>query len=391
MKNSLFFTVKLACIFVPIICFLSFSVAGAAEFPTSPSLHKKAKWRIGYYQGGDYPIFYHSLKSTVQGLMEIGWIKKVPVPDVGDGSNARVLWQWISENIDSEYLVFKKNAFWSAQWKTDIREKNKADCCKRLKNKEVDLMIAMGTWAGKDLANDRHSVPVMVGGAANPIKSGIVKSLENSGFEHVIAHCDPTRYIRQLKLFHSIFKFKNLGVVYDNTESGRTYASIQDIETVSRQNGFNIVRCHAADQNVSRKEAAAQVLECHEKIAPKIDALWIHSHLGYAPEFFPEILKPVFENKVYTWARQGEERVERGVLMSIAKGDYKERGLWYAKTMAKICNGASPQQLDQEFRDPQEISLNLETADIIGWTVPPNLKKVASSIYRQVKDCSFCP
>ena len=77
--------------------------------------------------------------------------------------------------------------------------------------------------------------------------------------------------------------------------------------------------------------------------------------------------------------------------MAIAKGDYKERGVWYAETMAKILNGASPQQLDQEFRDPQRISLNLETADIIGYTVPPNLKKVASGMYHRIEDCSFCP
>lgn len=391
MKNAVFSKCRLVGVFVLFICFFSVSPATAAEFPTSPSVNKNAKWRIGFYQGGDYPIYYHSLKSTVEGLMEIGWIEKEPVPDVGDGSDAQALWRWLSENIDSEYLVFKKNAFWSAQWKTDIRKKNKEHCYQRLNNNEVDLMIGMGTWAGKDLATNRHSVPVIIGGAADPISAGIVKSLENSGFEHVIAHCDPTRYIRQLKLFHSIFKFKNLGVVYDNTESGRTYASIEDIEKVSRQHGFNIVTCQAADENVSKKEAAEQVLECHEKIAPKIDALWIHSHLGYSPEFFPDILKPVFENKVYTWARQGEERVKRGVLMAIAKGDYKERGVWYAETMAKILNGASPQQLDQEFRDPQRISLNLETADIIGYTVPPNLKKVASGMYHRIEDCSFCP
>ena len=39
-------------------------------------------------------------------------------------------------------------------------------------------MIAMGTWAGQDLANGEHSVPTVVASCSDPIGSGIVKSAE---------------------------------------------------------------------------------------------------------------------------------------------------------------------------------------------------------------------
>ena len=34
------------------------------------------RWRVGYYQGGEYLDYQKTLLATINGLMELGWIRK---------------------------------------------------------------------------------------------------------------------------------------------------------------------------------------------------------------------------------------------------------------------------------------------------------------------------
>ena len=376
---------KLLWIVFLIISIGMLSFTGTAKSDSTAKLNNDKKWRIGYYEGGPYPIYHKTLRATVEGLMELGWIKKTTFPVFSEADDAQSFWNWLSTEIDSEYLQFVPDACWSAKWEKELRQENKMNCLSRLQNQYVDLVIAMGTWAGKDLSNNDHSVPVLVGASADPVKAKIVKSIEDPGLDHVTAHCDPTRFIRQLRLFHSLFKFKKLGVVFEDTEAGRIYANLEDIRKVSLEENFEVIECNAAGTDVAKEDARDQVQKCHEEIAETIDALWIHAHLGYSPEFFPDLLKSMYKQKVFTWSRQGQEWVRRGVLMSIAKGDYKARGLWYAKKISQIFNGIKPRQLEQFFRDPQRIAINAETANVIGYHIPPNLLRVAEKVYKQIE------
>ena len=108
----------------------------------------------------------------------------------------------------------------------------------------MDLVIAMGTWAGKDMANNNHKTPTMVLSTSDPIGSGIIKSIEDSGYDHVHARVDPTRYERQVRIFHDLIGFQKLGIAYEDSVYGRTYAAIDPIEKVAKERGFDIVRCY---------------------------------------------------------------------------------------------------------------------------------------------------
>ena len=105
-------------------------------------------------------------------------------------------------------------------------------------------MIAMGTWAGKDLANNRHHTPMMVLSTSDPIGSGIIKSVEDSGLDHVHARVDPYRYERQVRIFHDLVTFKKLGVAYEDSVIGRSYAAVEMIENVAKERNFEVFHCH---------------------------------------------------------------------------------------------------------------------------------------------------
>ncbi len=99
-----------------------------------------------------------------------------------------------------------------------------------MKNKkDIDLLLAFGTWAGQDFANHQHVTPTMVISASNAVKAGVIKSVEDSGYDHVHAWIDPKKSERQVRLFHDIIKFKRLGLAYEDDLDGRSYAAVDDV------------------------------------------------------------------------------------------------------------------------------------------------------------------
>ena len=90
-------------------------------------------------------------------------------------------------------------------------------------------MLAFGTWAGLDLANNLHKTDTMVISASNAILSGIIKSVGDSGYDHVHAWIDPDKTKRQLRLLHKIIGFKRLGLAYENNKIGKSYAELDEM------------------------------------------------------------------------------------------------------------------------------------------------------------------
>ncbi|VTR71464.1 conserved hypothetical protein [Desulfosarcina cetonica] len=369
-----------------IACLHAASVGAAGEllFSIKPTTHHGRKWRIGYLEGGPYSNYPLNLKALVVALADLGWVEKIDTLPLGDEADTSLLWLWISKNIKSDYITFVADAYWSSNW--DIKKQriqNQRAVIKRLNTqKDIDLMLAMGTWAGQDLANHRHHVPTVVISSSDPVGAKIIKSAQDSGFDHLNARVDPTRYERQLRIFHDIFGFTRLGIVYEtDTVEGRTYAAIKDVEKLAKERHFTIVACHAPFSNVSKEEAFQAVLNCHRELAPKVDALYMTVHRGIDLHRMAELLAPFHPCKVPTFSQSGSNEVQHGVLLSIARAGFKYVAAFHAQTIAKIFNGAKPRDLDQLFQDPPRIAINTAAARIIGYDPPVEILNMADEIY----------
>jgi ABC-type uncharacterized transport system substrate-binding protein len=355
--------------------------AQADEYPVAPITNHGKRWRIGYCEGGPYINYPANLKAIATALAELGWLEELPPLEAENPSEVEGIWQSLTR-ARSDYIEFVGDAVYSADWNAELRAKNRAAIIKRLQDKGIDLMIAMGTWAGQDLANNLHSVPVMVVSSSDPVASGIVKSAERSGFDHVHARCAPQRYLQQIRLFHDIVGFRRLGVVYENSVVGRSYAALADIRTVAAERGFELVTCQAPWSGMTAQVCTRNLIRCHEILAPRIDALFLTVHQSVDLNRMDEILKPLMDYKIPTWSQRGPQEVRHGVLLSIARGDFQSIGMYHAKIMAEIFNGAHPGELDQIFEDPKRIAINLKTARAIGFDIPRGLIQVADEVYK---------
>lgn len=370
-----------------LVCFLvlmSFSWAFSAskvDFSTTPTTNKGEKWRIGYLEGGPYSNYPYTLRALITCFKEAGWLDSPPIPEYEDPKESSQLWKWMSSQVKSQYIQFVEDAYWSANWDPKAQQKNKEAFLTRIKNKKnIDIMIAMGTRAGQDLANNEHAIPTVVMTSSDPVGSKIIKSVEDSGFDHVHARVDPFRYSRQLNLFNDIIKFKRLGIFYEDSSEGRSYAAVPDVERIAKERGFEIVRCLTTAFAPKKRIAEASVVACTKELAEKVDAIYITVQQGVNSRSVPQLVEITNKYKIPTFSQSGPEEVKQGVLLSISYAGFKYVGQFYVETLAKIMNGAKPRELTQLFEDPPKIAINLKTARTIEWDPPFDILSAADEI-----------
>ena len=377
--------VVLACF---LFTFLAWQHPLAAEDKISgPTLNNGKKWRIGYYEGGPWQDYQESLRVTIKGLMDRGWIERQPLPAISlsDQPSSRPLWDWLATSINSRYIEFVADAFWTSDWMEDKRPGVREDCLRHLRERHVDLILAMGTWAGRDLANDRHSVPTMVMSTTDAVQSGIIKSAEDSGFDHLHARCDPTRHLRQIRLFHDIFRFKTIGVVYnDQDPDGRVLSHLDKLEQIGRERGFTVVSCKTPNAMKSMEVALDEYRSCVSTLAPTVETFYLSDLRGTEPDFLWETIQPLIKHKIPTWSARGSKLVERGALISVAKENFDFLAPFYSSVIARIFNGTKPRDIPQVVREELRLAVNLETARRIGYQFPPNVLKVADIVYDDI-------
>lgn len=353
-----------------------------AEEHTGPVSKQGKKWRIGYLEGNEKDEYADYLRAVVKGLIELDWVQPIFIPK---NSSTLYLWKWISSNVQSEYIEFVDDAYWSGLHDEELRARNKRVAIERLNTvHDLDLMIAMGTYAGEDLANDLHHTATIVMNASNPIESKIVQGVEFSGRQHIHALVEPNRYKDQLELFHRTFKFRTLGIVYVDSPEGRAFSAIDDAKEVARKLEFSLEPCVIPSD---RPDVLQRVAECHEILAPKIDAMYMTSHLGIQPEDMQGLIKPFLEYHIPTLSQAGDWEVEYGALMSMNRPDYADVGMFQAKVIAQIFHGVPPGEIIQIFQNPRDesIALNLKVAQRIKFNPAWQILAAAEPMYKDIK------
>lgn len=345
------------------------------------------KWRIGYCESRPYANYAGTLYYLVKGLNSIGWISDVSKLNFNWGqTDTREMWNWLSSNNMGPNIEFVKDAYYSL----DNDASKGEEVVKRLmENKDIDLMITMGTNAGKLLARDDYNTPIMVFSTSNAVQSGIVSGIEDSRSNHIWAHMDPNRYRQQLEVFYDMFKFKKLGFVYEDSPNGMAYAALYDIKYVAKEKGFEIVpyTIEATKGADDQDRYFNDLIAIHKKMAQEVDAYYytIAQSPGLKIQKLSEALQPFYEEKIPTFSQLGEEEVMYGALLSIARPDFSGVGLFGAEQMTKFLTGVPANKLNQVFGDTPSIALNIEVANKIGYKPPFDIMLVADKVYTEIK------
>lgn len=378
---------KIVMIFVGLLI-LSCYLQAEDTLDTFPNSNKK--FRIAYYEGGSYRNFPANLVAIVNALSKMGWLDKITIPYKNGSVDAEKIWDYISNNTQSEHIEFISDAFYSSNWSKKLRITNKQKILNRLNTKkDIDLILAFGTWAGQDLSAKENKTPTIVISVSDPIKSNIIKSVEDSGHDNIHATVDPTLYQRQVNMFYEIIKFKKLGMVYENTIEGRSYAALDDVKKVAKKHGFKIVSCIVKEEDEDGKKTYENISNCYEKVAKKSDAVYVTEHSSINLNDIKNLAKIFINYKIPSFSQSDSEEVREGILLSMAQADFKYIGEFYASTIAKILNGAKPRSLKQLFENPSKVAINLLTAKKIGYDPSIELMGITDEIYQYIGKREF--
>lgn len=362
------------------------SVGNTKEFPVTPR-HKAdgSKFRIAYVQGGPYFEYDQVFLSVLLELRKLGWLEAIDLPSEST-QDARSLYEFLSTNEKvSKYLEFPPDAFYDSDWKNELRLADKKKLIERLKKKDIDLIFALGTWAGQDMKNmpPEFDISAIVMDVTDALKAEIVDSNSDSGRDNMTARVDPLRFQRQISLFHDIIGFSKLGMAYEDTVEGQSYAAIKEVEVVAAERGFTIEKELHKGYMKSKEDAEKWLLGAIKQLGPKIDAFYITGQLAVDQESLPKYLEVLNGHGIPTFSQTGTVEVRNGALLSIATSGFKYVAEYHARKIAQILNGANPRSLPILFEDPSKIAINLKTCMMIGFDPPVDILGAADEIFSE--------
>ncbi|MDP2522736.1 ABC transporter substrate binding protein [Neptunomonas phycophila] len=381
---------KMRISIVRIAFFIIFSFVSVGLSVQSQADDNKQKKRVAYYQGGDYIDYYKTLRSIAVSFHDLGVFtisKGGEIPEFQSGE-AKLLWQWLSENTDSDQIEFVADAFYSSGWSQEQRVNQRQIFLNRLNMKsDIDLVFALGSWAGLDLANEEHSTSVMVMSSSDPISAGIIEQQDDSGLDHVHVFINPERYLNQIRIFHNLIGFKRLGIAYENTKVGRSYAAVDTIYSIAKDKGFTVIPCYTKSDIPSEEVASESIVSCFEYLADKVDSFYVTEQGGLDLKTHEKIIAIANKYKIPAFSQYGQDEVKFGYMLSASRsyGLIKE-GRFLANVAIEILKGKKPREINQVFNDHPDIYLNMKTAELIGFHLNAYLLAAADKLYWRIEN-----
>ncbi len=367
---------------VIVLLLVVFRLSSAERATTAPCLNNGRKWQIGCVQSGDYSYSKEHLKSLIEGLVKLGWIKSCSWQNLPQNVDGQTLWNYIAENSVSDYLTFKRNAFWSSEWKFQERQQNRKRVLRRLTlERDIDLVVASGLWSGEDLASNLHRVPVLIISSLNPIDYGVLRE-HGLSFNHIFLRYDPDFILRQVRMFHILTGFRRLGVIYDPSPEGKVLSNLSLLEKYAAEMNFTLVALPVNQYDAASGNPEAKLRAGFDELAKQVDAVWVTTFIG--DDCLTNVIEPLWEHKIPSWSPYGTKFVESGVMMSM-KAVPRDGGLSYAETFSMILNGTTPRQINPVVNNKYELVLNLAAAKKSDFKLPKGIVLTSDNSFATIK------
>ncbi|MBQ6319343.1 MAG: hypothetical protein IJI23_06130 [Lachnospiraceae bacterium] len=330
--------------------------------------------RIGCFNSGEYFYYRDELDAIARHLQKIGWISGY---DEGKTrQTTEEVWQDLSK-CSSEYLEFVPEVYYEKYYMSDEELEEATNCDK------VDLMLSIGSLSGTFLTSvsDRINYDYMVMAVVDPISAGIIAGTDERYNDRSFAVVDTGRITRQLESAYEIFQFKDVGVVYEDTEEAYSYSGIGQLEEMSEKYGFNIHRMHVKEAYENDYDRYySELRAAYSELIPEIDMLYITT-ATIEDDKLPWLLEDVIDAGIVTVAETSESQVENGALMHITMSDATEEGQFIVSKICDYARGVPIKEMDMVFEVAPKICLNSTTIKRTGARLPLATYLIADKIY----------
>src|SRR5262245_21452734 len=320
--------------------FITLLGGAAAAWPLTATAQQVAGIRVIGFLGAGFPHPYtHMLAAYRQGLAETGYV---------EGQNAAIEFRW-------------------AEGKFDRLPTLASDLVRR----RVAVIVTTGTTSALAAKAATTSIPLVFLGAADPVKHGLVASLNRPGGNATGLNVLTSELTgKRLELARELVPAAGVVAVLVNPKSPEAEPQVRDVQASARAVGQQIDILTASSERDIDAAFATLVPRRHGVLLVTNDALFADQSALLVELAARHSVPTIYDRRQYAAA---------GGLISYGThyiGAYRQLGIY----TAKILNGARPADLPVEQATKFELIINLKTARALGLVIPPTLLARADEV-----------
>lgn len=239
-------------------------------------------------------------------------------------------------------------------------------------NKE-NLILAIATPSAQAAYNATKNIPIVITAVTDPVKAGLAKSLEKSE-TNVTGTSDNVPIEKQLMLLKELIPAsKNLGVIYNTSESN---SEIQIENLKKAAPNFNL---HLVTVGITNVNEIPQALS---SILHNIDVLYIPTDNMVASSM-PLIINQCYSENIPVIG--SEKGVVTNGALATTGIDYNKLGFQTGLAAVDIINGKSPKDIPILTSTEMQIVINTDAAKKLNIVIPEDINSKAEKITGGVK------
>lgn len=235
----------------------------------------------------------------------------------------------------------------------------------------VEIIVASGTDAAFAAKHTTTSIPIVVTGVGDPLRTGLVSSLARPGGNITgFSIAAPEVDAKLLSLLHELLPaVQRVGVLVNPTNPIHAVRRREN-EQVYRSLGLQPIFVEVAAADALENAVAEVFRQRGQAVVVPSDSMFLSNTVPLMRTALRYALPPFVE---------GPAMLEAGGLISYSVSVSEQRSR-LAALIDKILRGAKPADLPIEQPTKFELAINLKTAKALGITIPQSLFQRADEV-----------
>jgi len=255
--------------------------------------------------------------------------------------------------------------------RTEGRHERLPEMAADIVHRKVDVIVAYGTPGTQAARRATSTIPIVMVGTGDPLKTGLVRSLAHPGGNvtgNTIMAIQITTKRLQL-LMEAVPRLSRVALLW-NPGNAANAVQFEEMKSATRALGVTILSLEARSPEELEKALVAMASAHPHGLMVTADAM-LTLHMG-------RIVDAARANGLPTMY-QLKENVDAGALMSYGPSlpELFRRAAIYVD---RILKGTRPADLPVEQPSKFELAINLKTAKALGLTIPPSLLQRADQV-----------
>ena len=366
--------------------------AAAAVLPAANALAAAAPVcrkpaRVILVTGGSYSRYRQVFISILSGLKMLRLIDWAPSAmqaqsePAGEDERAGTadIWAALASRAGGTCLQFLPDGHYDY----DFNPATQSRLLKALENRfatkrDVDMVLCFGTEPTRDMARVAPGIPVLSLGSTDPVGTGLVKSIDDSGQDNLHVLVVEDYFERQVRAFHAVYPFRCLGFFIAKERFQKS--GEKSIRRASELLGIEYA-FESYEETGDAKVDFERVKGCLEKLAARgADAVMVPWFYADA-ETLARLSDWLCRHGIASFSQAGPEYVARGLLLGSGVEDFASLGVFEANVIRRVVERERPRSIPQAYRQGGHLVVNLTTAMRLGWQPPFGLLVSAEKAY----------